>query len=79
MEIIGNKFEIKCTYGTGGFLLIDTNKKRFGFNKNFLSTIAYRKENKTNFALEGSILSAGSTLEWLRKINILEISDRFHF
>ncbi|MBP05534.1 MAG: glycerol kinase [Chloroflexi bacterium] len=68
----GNKFEIKCTYGTGGFLLIDTNKKRFGFNKNFLSTIAYRKENKTKFALEGSILSAGSTLEWLRKINILD-------
>ena len=67
-----NSFEIKCTFGTGGFLLIDTEEKRFDFNKNFLSTIAYKKDNKTMHALEGSILSAGSTLEWLKKINIIK-------
>ncbi|MEC7837823.1 MAG: FGGY family carbohydrate kinase [Chloroflexota bacterium] len=74
------KLEIKCTFGTGGFLLIDTGEKRYDFNKNFLSTIAYKKENKTMHALEGSILSAGSTLEWLKKINIInnfeEIEDQ---
>lgn len=67
--------EIKCTYGTGGFLLIDTEDKRHDFNENFLSTIAYKKNNKTMYALEGSILSAGSTLEWLKKINIINTFD----
>ncbi|MBK89647.1 MAG: glycerol kinase [Chloroflexi bacterium] len=68
----GNQYEIKCTFGTGGFLLIDTGEKRFSYNNNFLSTIAFKKNEKTMHALEGSILSAGSTLEWLKKINVIE-------
>ena len=65
-------FEIKCTFGTGGFLLIDTGNKRIKNNENFLSTLAFKKNKSTNYALEGSILSAGSTIEWLKKIGIIE-------
>jgi len=68
-------FEIKCTFGTGGFLLIDTGKKRVESNINFLSTLAFKKNQNTNYALEGSILSAGSTIEWLKKIGIVENFD----
>ena len=68
----GSHNEIKCTFGTGGFLLIDTGEKRFRYNSDFLSTIAFRKKDKTMHALEGSILSAGSTLEWLKKINVID-------
>lgn len=66
------KFEIKCTYGTGGFLLIDTGDERFKYNNNFLSTIGYKKNINTTFALEGSILSSGSALEWMKSINIFD-------
>ena len=69
------KLEIKCTFGTGGFLLIDTGKKRVESNINFLSTLAFKKKQNTNYALEGSILSAGSTIEWLKKIGIIENFD----
>ena len=68
--------EIKCTYGTGGFLLIDTGEERYDFNENFLSTIASKIDNKTIHALEGSILSAGSLIEWLKNINIFENNDQ---
>jgi len=67
-----DNFEIKCTYGTGGFLLINTGYERFKYNNNFLSTIAYKKNKKTTYALEGSILSAGSVLEWMKSINIID-------
>ena len=68
-------YEVKCTFGTGGFLLIDTGEKRFSHNNNFLSTIAHKKNNKIMHALEGSILSAGSTLEWLKKVNLFDSFD----
>ena len=68
--------EIKCTYGTGGFLLIDTGQERYDSNQNFLSTIASKIDKKTTHALEGSILSAGSLIEWLKNINIFENNDQ---
>ncbi|NCG34956.1 MAG: glycerol kinase [Dehalococcoidales bacterium] len=70
------KFEIKCTYGTGGFLLIDTGNERFNYNNNFLSTVAYKKDKKTTYALEGSILSAGSALEWMKSINVIDSFEK---
>ena len=50
-------------------------KKRVESNINFLSTLAFKKKQNTNYALEGSILSAGSTIEWLKKIGIIENFD----
>ncbi|HSW69074.1 MAG TPA: glycerol kinase GlpK [Gammaproteobacteria bacterium] len=57
---------IKCTYGTGCFMLLNTgNTPLFSQNK-LLTTIAYRLENKTVYGLEGSIFCAGATIKWLR-------------
>ncbi len=58
--------DVKSTYGTGGFLVLNTGAKLKRSNSRLLGTIAYRVGGKTTYALEGSILSAGSTIQWLR-------------
>ncbi|MEZ5937599.1 MAG: glycerol kinase GlpK [Hyphomonadaceae bacterium] len=58
--------EVKSTYGTGAFLVLNTGDTRVRSTSRLLSTIAYRVAGKTTYALEGSILSAGSTIQWLR-------------
>ncbi len=55
----------KSTYGTGGFTLINTGKK-IHLSDKLLSTVAYTIGDKTTYAIEGSIYSACSTLEWLQ-------------
>ena len=56
---------IKATYGTGCFMLLNTGHRIIQSNHNLLSTIAYRIQNKVTYALEGSIFSAGATINWL--------------
>lgn len=58
--------EVKSTYGTGGFLVLNTGAELKRSKSRLLGTIAYRVAGKTTYALEGSILSAGSTIQWLR-------------
>lgn len=58
--------EVKSTYGTGGFLVLNTGTELKRSKSRLLGTIAYRVGGKTTYALEGSILSAGSTIQWLR-------------
>ena len=58
--------EMKSTYGTGAFLLVNTGREMTRSQSRLLSTVAYRLGGETAFALEGSILSAGSTVQWLR-------------
>ncbi|MBI1339565.1 glycerol kinase GlpK [bacterium] len=58
--------EAKCTYGTGAFLVLNTGAGRVRSRQRMLSTIAYRVGDKTTYAIEGSILSAGTTIQWLR-------------
>ncbi len=57
---------VKSTYGTGAFLVLNTGKRIVRSQNRLLSTIAYRLGGETTYALEGSILSAGSTIQWLR-------------
>ena len=58
--------EIKSTYGTGCFMIVNTgNKALFSKNK-LLTTIGYRLNGETSYALEGSIFVAGSAIQWLR-------------
>jgi glycerol kinase len=57
---------VKSTYGTGAFLVLNTGKQLVRSQNRLLSTIAYRLRGETTYALEGSILSAGSTIQWLR-------------
>ncbi len=58
--------EVKSTYGTGCFMMINTGNEIIKSSNKLLSTIAYRLEGKTTYALEGSIFVAGSAIQWLR-------------
>ena len=57
---------LKSTYGTGCFALLNTGRKRFNSRNRLLTTIAYRLQGQTIFALEGSIFVAGAVVQWLR-------------
>ncbi len=57
---------MKSTYGTGCFALLNTGTKLVQSKNRLLSTIAYRLDGQTTYALEGSIFMAGATVQWLR-------------
>ncbi|WP_366654286.1 glycerol kinase GlpK [Fodinicurvata sp. EGI_FJ10296] len=56
----------KSTYGTGCFALINTGETAVVSRHKMLTTVAYRLDGKTTYALEGSIFVAGATVKWLR-------------
>ncbi|MEW6238162.1 MAG: glycerol kinase GlpK [Candidatus Omnitrophota bacterium] len=56
----------KMTYGTGGFLLLNTGAKAAVSKNNLLTTIAWKIGNRTDYALEGGIFIAGAVAQWLR-------------
>ena len=58
--------EMKSTYGTGAFMLVHTGDTITTSQNRLLSTTAWRLNGLSRFALEGSILSAGATVQWLR-------------
>ena len=57
---------MKSTYGTGCFALLNTGTDIVRSNNRLLTTIAYRLDGKTTYALEGSIFIAGAGVQWLR-------------
>src|SRR5271169_6834907 len=57
---------VKSTYGTGCFALVNTGDKAVASTHKLLTTIAYQFKGKRTYALEGSIFSAGATVQWLR-------------
>ena len=57
---------IKNTYGTGGFLLMNTGGEIVRSENGLLSTVAYRIGGDTTYALEGSVFVSGSVIQWLR-------------
>ncbi|MGN6470628.1 MAG: FGGY family carbohydrate kinase, partial [Rhizobiaceae bacterium] len=57
---------IKSTYGTGCFALLNTGAEMVRSKNRLLTTIAYRLNGKTTYALEGSIFVAGAAVQWLR-------------
>ncbi len=57
---------VKATYGTGGFILLNTGSTRIRSKHRLLSTIAYQWRGQTTYALEGSIFAAGASVQWLR-------------
>lgn len=57
----------KITFGTGGFLLVNTGNRPNLSNKKLLSTVAWTVNGKTAYALEGSIFSACSAINWAGK------------
>ncbi|MHA1190614.1 MAG: FGGY family carbohydrate kinase, partial [Alphaproteobacteria bacterium] len=57
---------VKSTYGTGCFALINTGGDAVASKNRLLTTIAYRLDGVTTYALEGSIFIAGAAVQWLR-------------
>ena len=57
---------MKSTYGTGCFALLNTGNQMVPSTNRLLTTIAYRLNGQTTYALEGSIFIAGAVVQWLR-------------
>ena len=67
------KGSVKSTYGTGAFVLMNTGEKKLISKNKLITTICYRINNKTTYALEGSIFIAGAGVQWLRdKIRLID-------
>jgi len=58
--------DVKNTYGTGCFLLMNTGSKAYESKNGLLTTIAAGVGDKPTYALEGSVFSGGSVVQWLR-------------
>jgi len=58
--------QIKSTYGTGCFLLVNTGETPVFSRHRLLTTVACRREGRMSYALEGSIFVAGAAVQWLR-------------
>ena len=58
--------EAKCTYGTGGFLLMNTGSEPMDSQNGLVTTLAWGYKGKVSYALEGSIFVAGAAIQWLR-------------
>jgi glycerol kinase len=56
----------KNTYGTGCFLLMNTGSKAVASHNNLLTTVAWRRDGATDYALEGSVFIGGAVVQWLR-------------
>lgn len=58
--------DLKCTYGTGAFILLNTGYEKIYSSHGLLTTVAYKKDGKACYALEGSCYIAGAAVQWLR-------------
>jgi len=57
---------VKNTYGTGGFMLMNTGKKPISSSNGLLTTIVWKVGDEVEYALEGSVFVAGAVMQWLR-------------
>jgi len=57
---------VKSTYGTGCFMVLNTGEEVVESKHRLLTTVAYRLDGRTTYALEGSIFIAGAAVQWLR-------------
>ena len=57
---------VKNTYGTGCFMLMNTGEKAVISRNNLLTTVAWKINGKTAYALEGSVFIGGAVVQWLR-------------
>ena len=57
---------VKNTFGTGCFMLMNTGSRAVTSKNNLLTTVAWRLNGELEYALEGSVFSAGATVQWLR-------------
>ena len=69
--------QMKATFGTGCFLMVNTGDESLQSTSGLLSTLGYRLSGNISHALEGSIFSAGTIIQWLRD-NMEFFSDSAH-
>jgi glycerol kinase len=68
---------VKSTYGTGCFAVLNTGARAVRSDNKLLTTIAYRLDGRTTYALEGSIFIAGAAVQWLRDgLKVIDRADR---
>lgn len=65
-QMCTQKGMVKNTYGTGCFMLMNIGEEPTKSNNNLLTTVAWKINGKTTYALEGSIFIAGAVVQWLR-------------
>lgn len=71
---------VKNTYGTGGFILMNTGEKVVDSRSGLLSTIAWKINGQLTYALEGSIFVSGSLIKWMRdKLELFEETKNTEF
>lgn len=58
--------DMKCTYGTGAFLIANTGETPRASANRLLTTVGYRLGGNVTYALEGSIFTTGAAVQWLR-------------
>ena len=61
-----NAGDVKATFGTGCFILMNSGTKILKSQNKLLSTIAFKIDNDIKYALEGSIFISGAAVQWLR-------------
>ncbi len=61
-----NEGELKNTYGTGAFLLMNTGEKPYSADNGLITTVAWGLDGKVQYALEGSVFVCGAAIQWLR-------------
>jgi glycerol kinase len=61
-----NAGSLKCTYGTGAFILLNTGHKIKFSSNGLLTTVAFKHQGKPVYALEGAAYIAGAAVQWLR-------------
>ncbi len=57
---------VKNTYGTGGFMVLNTGQEAAASRNRLLTTIGWEREGLVTYALEGSVFIAGAVVQWLR-------------
>ncbi len=57
---------VKNTYGTGCFMLLNTGERAPGSKNNLVTTVAWKIDGRTEYALEGSVFIGGAVVQWLR-------------
>jgi glycerol kinase len=68
--------DVKNTYGTGCFCIMNTGKKAVASKNKMLTTIAWQIDGSVTYAIEGSIFTAGALVQWLRdQLHMIDAAD----
>ena len=67
--------EVKCTYGTGAFLLATVGERAVRSGAGLVACVAWRLAGTTTYCLDGQVYTAGAAVDWLRRIGLIAQPD----